>query len=162
MNDYFNTNFLVKSALVAALYAVLTLLLPVASFGPIQFRFSEIMVLLVFYNKRFIPGLILGCAIANMFSPMALFDVTLGTLSSYLAFILIKRSSNLFIASLWPVLMVIIPAIGTYLILANDAVLLILIAEFMASEFIMVSVIGVSIFKVLEKNQAFMTYVKEF
>ena len=46
-----DTNFLVKSAVVAALYAVLTLLLPVASYGPIQFRFSEILVLLVFYNS---------------------------------------------------------------------------------------------------------------
>ena len=43
-----DTNFLVKSAGVAALYAVLTLLLPVASYGPIQFRFSEILVLLAF------------------------------------------------------------------------------------------------------------------
>ena len=98
-----DTNFLVKSAVIAALYAVLTLLLPVASFGPIQFRFSEILVLLVFYNKRFIPGLVLGCAIANLFSPMLVFDVIFGTLSSYIAFKLMEKASNLFVASLFPV-----------------------------------------------------------
>ena len=162
MKNNLDTNFLVKSAIVAALYAVITLLLPMASYGPIQLRFSEIMVLLVFYNKRFIPGLVLGCAIANLFSPMAAFDVVFGTLSSYIAFRLILKSKTLFKASLWPVLMVIVPALGTYFILANDAVLFIMILEFMASEFIMVSIIGVLIFKMLEKNDGFMKYIREF
>ncbi len=162
MKEYLNTNFIVKSAIVAALYTVLTLLVPVASFGPIQFRFSEIMVLLVFYNKRFIPGLVLGCFIANLFSPMVLFDITFGTLSSYIAFTLMKRSKTLFMASLWPVLMVIVPALGTYFILSNDAVLIFMIFEFMASEFVMVSIIGVILFNILEKNQGFMSYIRNF
>ena len=157
-----DTNYLVKSAVVAALYAVLTLLLPVASYGPIQFRFSEILVLLVFYNKRFIPGLILGCAIANLFSPMMLFDVVFGTLSSYIAFKLMQGAKNLYLASIFPVLLVIVPAIGTWLILANNEVLLIMIMQFMLSEFIMVSVIGVMIFKILEKNEGFMSYINNF
>lgn len=157
-----DTNYLVKSAVVAALYAVLTLLLPVASYGPIQFRFSEILVLLVFYNKRFIPGLILGCAIANLFSPMMLFDVSFGTLSSYIAFRLMQKAKNLYLASIFPVLLVIVPAIGTWLILANNEVLLIMIMQFMLSEFIMVSIIGVMIFKILEKNEGFMSYINNF
>ncbi|MBZ2387460.1 QueT transporter family protein [Anaerococcus murdochii] len=157
-----DTNFLVKSAGVAALYAVLTLLLPVASYGPIQFRFSEILVLLVFYNKRFIPGLVLGCAIANLFSPMMLFDVVFGTLSSYIAFILIQRAKNLYIASIFPVLLVSVPAIGTWLILASDEVFFVLLMQFMLSEFVMVSIIGVLLFKILEKNDGFMSYIYNF
>lgn len=160
--DLSDTKFLVKSAAVAALYAVLTLLLPVASYGPIQFRFSEILVLLVFYNKRFIPGLVLGCAIANLFSPMMLFDVAFGTLSSYIAFRLMQKAKNLYLASIFPVLLVIVPAIGTWLILANNEVLLIMIMQFMLSEFIMVSIIGVMIFKILEKNEGFMSYINNF
>lgn len=157
-----DTNFLVKSAAVAALYAVLTLLLPVASYGPIQFRFSEILVLLVFYNKRFIPGLVLGCAIANFFSPMMLFDVVFGTLSSYIAFKLMQRAKNLYIASIFPVLLVSVPAIGTWLILASDEVFLVLLMQFMLSEFVMVSIIGVILFKLLEKNEGFMSYIYNF
>lgn len=157
-----DTNFLVKSAGVAALYAVLTLLLPVASYGPIQFRFSEIWVLLVFYNKRFIPGLVLGCAIANLFSPMMLFDVVFGTLSSYIAFILMQRAKNLYIASIFPVLLVSLPAIGTWLILASDEVFFVLLMQFMLSEFVMVSIIGVLLFKILEKNEGFMSYIYNF
>lgn len=157
-----DTNFLVKSAAVAALYAVLTLLLPVASYGPIQFRFSEILVLLVFYNKRFIPGLVIGCAIANMFSPMMLFDVVFGTLSSYIAFKLMQRAKNLFVASIFPVLLVSVPAIGTWLILASDEVFLVLLMQFMLSEFVMVSIIGVILFKILEKNEGFMSHIYNF
>ena len=157
-----DTNLLVKSAGVAALYAVLTLLLPVASYGPIQFRFSEILVLLVFYNKRFIPGLVLGCAIANLFSPMMLFDVVFGTLSSYIAFILMQRAKNLYIASIFPVLLVSVPAIGTWLILASDEVFFVLLMQFMLSEFVMVSIIGVLLFKILEKNEGFMSYIYNF
>ncbi|MEQ0488639.1 QueT transporter family protein [Anaerococcus murdochii] len=157
-----DTNFLVKSAGVAALYAVLTLLLPVASYGPIQFRFSEILVLLVFYNKRFIPGLVLGCAIANLFSPMMLFDVVFGTLSSYIAFILMQRAKNLYVASIFPVLLVSVPAIGTWLILASDEVFFVLLMQFMLSEFVMVSIIGVLLFKILEKNEGFMSYIYNF
>ena len=157
-----DTNFLVKSAGVAALYAVLTLLLPVASYGPIQFRFSEILVLLVFYNKRFIPGLVLGCAIANLFSPMMLFDVVFGTLSSYIAFKLMQRAKNLYIASIFPVLLVSVPAIGTWLILASDEVFFVLLMQFMLSEFVMVSIIGVLLFKILEKNEGFMSYIYNF
>ena len=157
-----DTNYLVKSAAVAALYAVLTLLLPVASYGPIQFRFSEILVLLVFYNKRFIPGLVLGCALANLFSPMLVFDVIFGTLSSYIAFKLMQKAKNLYIASIFPVLLVSVPAIGTWLILASDEVFFVLLMQFMLSEFVMVSIIGVMLFKILEKNEGFMSYIYNF
>lgn len=157
-----DTNYIVKSAVVAALYAVLTVMLPVASYGPIQFRFSEILVLLVFYNKRFIPGLVLGCAIANLFSPMMLFDVVFGTLSSYIAFILMKKAKNIYVASIFPVLMVSVPAIGTWLILASDEVFLVLLMQFMLSEFVMVPIIGVLLFKILEKNDGFMSYIYNF
>ena len=58
--NFKDTNFLVKSAAIAALYAIITLMFPSLAYGPIQLRFSEILVLLVFYNKRFIPGLLLG------------------------------------------------------------------------------------------------------
>ena len=157
-----DTNFLVRSAVVAALYAVLTLLVPMPQYGPIQFRFSEILVLLVFYNRKYIPGLVLGCAIANLFSPMAWFDVIFGTLSSYIAFKLMTKTDNLFIASLFPVLLVSVPALGTYFLLDSSGAFITMLFSFMASEFVMVSIIGVIIFKILENNKAFMRKLIEF
>ena len=58
-NEIFQTKNLVRLALVAALYAALTLALPGLSFPAIQFRFSEILVLLCFYRKDYSISLIL-------------------------------------------------------------------------------------------------------
>ena len=92
--NFKDTNFLVKSAAIAALYAVITLMFPSLAYGPIQLRFSEILVLLVFYNRRFIPGLLLGCFLANFASDIAVFDVIFGTFASFLAFSLIIRQKK--------------------------------------------------------------------
>ena len=56
--------------IVTAIYVVITVLLMPYSFYGIQFRISEALVLLCFYKKDYIIPLTLGCAIANLFSPM--------------------------------------------------------------------------------------------
>ena len=94
-NEIFQTKNLVRLALVAALYAALTLALPGLSFGAVQFRFSEILVLLCFYRKDYSISLILGCFIANCFSPMALMDMIFGTLATAIAVIPMFYIKNL-------------------------------------------------------------------
>lgn len=160
--NFKDTNFLVKSAVIAALYAVITLMFPSLAYGPIQLRFSEILVLLVFYNKRFIPGLLLGCFLANFASDIAIFDVIFGTFASFLAFSFMIKQKKLFTASLFPVLFMFIPAIGTYLLLDSSVTFFVMLIQFMTSEFLVVSVIGVIIFKILEKNSGFMNKIKSF
>ncbi|MDD7183948.1 QueT transporter family protein, partial [Peptostreptococcus porci] len=68
MKFSFDSSSIAKQAMVAALYAVLTWAIPSLSYGPIQFRVSEIMTLLAFYNPQYVIGLTVGCAIANLFS----------------------------------------------------------------------------------------------
>ena len=102
-NEIFQTKNLVRLALVAALYAALTLALPGLSFPAIQFRFSEILVLLCFYRKDYSISLILGCFIANCFSPMALMDMIFGTLATAIAVIPMFYIKNIWLASLLPV-----------------------------------------------------------
>lgn len=160
--NFKDTNFLIKSAIIAALYAVITLMFPMLAYGPIQLRFSEILVLLVFYNKRFIPGLLVGCAIANLASELMVFDVIFGTFASFLAFSCMIRQKNLFVASLFPVLFMFIPAMETYFLLDSSVAFIIMLGQFMASEFVVVSIIGVILFKILEKNTGFMTYINDF
>lgn len=55
-----------RGAMVAALYAALTLGLAPVSYGAVQVRVSEFMTLLAFYDKGLIPGLTLGCLISNV------------------------------------------------------------------------------------------------
>ncbi len=59
-------------AIAAALYVVLTWAVAPLSFGAVQLRFSEVMILLVFVDKRYGPAMILACALANCFSRWAL------------------------------------------------------------------------------------------
>ncbi|EPZ59440.1 queT transporter family protein [[Clostridium] sordellii ATCC 9714] len=66
------TKKLVMTSLVAAIYAVLTLVLGAISYGPIQFRIAEIMVLLAFIKKDYIWGLTIGCFLANVIGPLGL------------------------------------------------------------------------------------------
>ena len=73
------------TAIIAALYAVLTLVAYPISFLGIQFRISEIMIILVFFNRRYSVGLIIGCALANLASPLGFYDVLFGTLATTLA-----------------------------------------------------------------------------
>ena len=59
--------FITVSAVIAALYAALTLLLqPVAYFGAAQCRLSEGLTLLAFLMPEAIPGLAVGCLAANI------------------------------------------------------------------------------------------------
>ena len=55
------TRSIVTTAIVAALYATLTLSLAFVSYGPIQFRLSEVMTLLPLFSKKYIVGLTIGC-----------------------------------------------------------------------------------------------------
>ena len=60
------------SAMIAALYAALTLLLAPISYGAIQCRISEAMTLLPILLPQAIPGLVIGCLVANLLSPVAI------------------------------------------------------------------------------------------
>lgn len=79
------SRYFAEIAIIAAIYAVLTVFLPFISYTNIQFRISEALLVLVLFRKSAIPGLILGCFIANIFSPMGLPDVIFGTLATIVA-----------------------------------------------------------------------------
>jgi uncharacterized membrane protein len=65
-----STRRVVMAALIAAIYAVLTVGLAPISFGVIQFRFSEILKVFVLFDPFLAFGIGLGTFLANTFSPM--------------------------------------------------------------------------------------------
>ena len=77
------TKFLVRSAVIAALYATLTLVVYPLSYGPIQVRVSEAMTVLPLFFAEAIPGLTIGCFLANI--PMGLWDMVIGATATLLA-----------------------------------------------------------------------------
>ncbi|HEY0221998.1 MAG TPA: QueT transporter family protein [Lactovum miscens] len=74
---------IVSIAIVAALYIVLTVApgFNAISYGPVQFRFSEMFNFLAFYNKKYIIAVTLGCMISNFMS-FTIVDVIVGGLST--------------------------------------------------------------------------------
>ena len=58
--------FLVQSAMIAAIYVVLTIVFAPISFGQIQFRIAEALTILPAFTPAAIPGLFVGCLIGNI------------------------------------------------------------------------------------------------
>lgn len=69
-------------AVVAALYAAITLMIAPFSFGPVQLRLSEGLNHLAAWNKRYIVALGLGVLLANLVSPLGWIDWVFGTLGT--------------------------------------------------------------------------------
>lgn len=79
---------ILHAAVVAALYAALTLLpgISAVSYGPVQFRIAEALMLSCLYSPAAIAGVSVGCLLANLFSPAPhILDLVFGTLATLLA-----------------------------------------------------------------------------
>jgi len=97
-----------EAAVIAALYAALTIALAPVSFGPVQFRVSEALTVLPAFTSAAIPGLTLGCLIANTYSIMmmgstAVLDLIFGTLATLIAAILSYNMPKRYLVPLPPI-----------------------------------------------------------
>lgn len=153
-----NIHFIMKTAIIAGLYVALTYALSFISYGDIQFRVAEILMLLCFFNKKYNISLILGCFIANLFSPFGLPDIIFGTLATTVACLLINlfKGKYLWLAStMVPIANIIV---GLEIVILNDlsgiGALLAIFSVFIG-EFVVVCLIGVPILKWLIKNDTF-------
>jgi len=103
----FSVRSLCVAAIIAALYAALTLGFQAISYGAVQFRVSEAMTLLPVLFPEAVPGLAVGCLISNLFNPMGatIYDVVFGTLATLLAAVLTHRiKGSIWLRALPPVL----------------------------------------------------------
>lgn len=106
-----NTKKLTRIGLVAAIYVVLTWILPMFSYGPIQFRISEILTLLAFYNPIYVLSITIGAFISNIISPLGIIDMFVGALHSFLSVYAMTKTKNIYLASIFPALFSFIIAI---------------------------------------------------
>lgn len=77
-----------RAAVIAALYASLALLFQPVSYGPIQVRVSEALAITPIFFPEAIPGLFIGCLIANFFGGLGIFDVVFGSIFTLIAALL--------------------------------------------------------------------------
>lgn len=78
-------HFIAQAAVIAAIYAVLTLAIKPLSYGAVQFRFAEALCILPVFTPAAIPGLTIGCFIANLLGSDFPLDMLFGTLATLLA-----------------------------------------------------------------------------
>lgn len=104
------TIYLVQAALIAAIYAALTYFIAPLSFGAQQFRISEALTVLPALTPAAIPGLTIGCIIANLNSPYGIVDILCGTLATLLAAICTRLTRKVRFKNV-PVLSLIFPVI---------------------------------------------------
>ena len=109
--------FITQAAVIAALYAVLTvgqnMLLPGTASAAVQFRVAEVLCVLAIYTPAAIPGLTIGCIIANISSVTAglgFYDMIFGSLASLLAALAMYGLRNVRIKNI-PFLALLMPAL---------------------------------------------------
>ncbi|MDD6770095.1 MAG: QueT transporter family protein [Inconstantimicrobium porci] len=154
------TKRLVRTALIAAIYVVLTLLFAPISYGGVQFRVSEVLVLLAFFDPFYIGGLTLGCFIANMLGPNGPADIIIGTFATFLSVGAIsltakfmKNKVSLFVSSLWPaVFNGILIGLELSLFITPDVPFWINGLQVAAGELVVISIVGVPVFTVLKNK----------
>ena len=111
--------FLTQAAMIAAIYVVLTFIASALgiSSGVIQVRFSEALTVLPYFTPAAIPGLFIGCLLANLLTGAALPDIIFGSLATLIGAVLTRKLHNYkWLAPLPPILAnaVIIPFVLLY------------------------------------------------
>ena len=97
--------FLTQSAMIAALYVVLTVMFQPISFGDMQVRIAEALTVLPAFTPAAVPGLFIGCLIGNLLGGAILPDIIFGSLATLLGalFTYLLRKQSKFLAPLPPI-----------------------------------------------------------
>ena len=116
------TKYITVSAIIGALYAGLTVLLSPISYGPVQVRIAEAMTVLPYLFPQAIPGLYVGCMIANIWGGFGPIDIFGGSALTLMAAIMtygLRRLRKPWLAPLPPVLLNAF-GVGYYLHILTD------------------------------------------
>lgn len=150
------SHFLTLSGVIAAQYVVLTLVsagVGLAS-GMVQVRLSEALTVLPCFTKAAVPGLFVGCMIANVISGCAFWDVVFGSLATLLgAFGTRMFRRNRYLSVACPILSntIIVPFILAYVYDVNAAIPYLMLTVG-AGEIISCGVLGLVVHKEISKR----------
>lgn len=158
----FSTRALARSGIIAALYAALTYAFAPVAYGPLQIRPAEALCILPIFFIEAVPGLFVGCALANLLSGYGLYDIGFGSLTTlaaaivtYIIGVLLRGNFlSAVIGGIPPVLFnaVVIP----FVIILGDAntplsAYLTLFGEFMLTQSVWVYALGLPLYFAVRK-----------
>ena len=147
------------SGLIAAFYVILTFVAQAFGLasGAIQFRLSEILTILPMFTAAAIPGLTVGCVLANILTGCALWDVVFGSLATFLGAMgthLLRKTENPYLGCLPPIIanMLIVPAVLMKVYGVPDSYWYLLVTVGIG-EVVCCGIFGIIFYKVIKKRK---------
>ena len=144
------------AAVIAAIYVVLTLIFAPISYGPIQVRVSEALCVLPIFTPAAVPGIFIGCLLANALGGAIIWDVVFGSLASlaaaYISYLLRRKRV---LAYLSPIVInaLVVPFVLKYAYGAEDLIWWMMFTV-AVGEIISVGILGSILAIVLEKYKS--------
>ena len=142
--------------MIAALYVVLTLVSAAfgLSSGAVQLRISEALCVLAFFTPAAIPGVTIGCFIANIITSAEILDIVFGTLATFLGVLggyLLRKSKSLVTIPTVLANTIIIPLVIVYGFGVTDVALPLVALGVAVGEILSATVLGTGLLLILEK-----------
>lgn len=141
---------------IAALYVVMTLISAAfgLSSGAVQIRISEALCALTFFTPAAVPGLTVGCLIANLITGANVLDVVFGTLATLLGALggrLLKKHQYLVTLPTLAANSIIVPLVIVYGFGVKDIALPLVALSVCVGEFISATLLGTGLLMILKK-----------
>lgn len=138
-------------AAVAAVYVVLTIVCGPLAFGPIQFRPAEALTILPLLFPEAIPGLFIGCLLANIVSPYGVWDIMIGSAVTLIAAIVTRYSKNVWLGGIAPVILNAAALPLMWLLMGSDTGYFLNFGTIFLTEAIFVYALGVPLYYGMKK-----------
>lgn len=146
--------FMTQAAMIAAIYVVLCVVFNYISYGPVQARVAEALTILPYFTPAAIPGLTIGCLIANMLGGGIVLDVAFGSLATLLGAVgtYLLRGKSKYLAPLPPILanMILVPFVLRYGY-GDPMPIPLMMLSVGVGEVLVCGVFGILLLKVLER-----------
>ncbi len=152
--------FITQAAVISAMYVALTLLSAAFSLdkGAIQLRLSEALCVLPVFTPAAVPGLFVGCLIANLVTGCIPWDIAIGSLATLIAAAGTRLAGrrNIFPGLLCPVAAntVAVPIVLKYFYGLDGAIWYFAVTVF-AGELISAGLLGYFLYRALRRSGLF-------
>ena len=149
-----STDFIAQAGIIAALYTALCLLLAPISFSVFQVRVAEALCILPVFTPAAIPGLTIGCLLANIIGSGNIFDIIFGTLATLIGAVgTYALRKYKYVPVLPPIIAntLIIPFVLKFAFEAEETVPFIMLTVGVG-EIIAVGVLGIALMMIIRRN----------
>ena len=156
-----NTSYLTTAGLIAAIYVLLTFAAQAFGLasGAIQFRLSELLTILPMFTPAAIPGVTVGCILANILTGCAPWDVVFGSIATLLGGLgtyALRKTENPYLGCLPPIIanMLIVPAVLMKVYGAPESYWYLMLTVGIG-EVVCCGVLGVLTYRVIKRTKLF-------